>query len=162
MCTNIQKIGSVYVESVIYGCNSMLVKIQNVTHNLDTLVSYGTESVVLSNNISIFELYTPAIDINKVLECFRCKETVKFDNIDELKGLGSIINSFNTNSNNSNSNNTQDSVGSEKAPINIQEQLNRIEHEIQVRNYGELSFYPFVIIICLVLAGVIVFIAKNL
>jgi len=145
---------------------------------LNKLINYTNQSCVLSNDLNTFELYIPAIDLKKLEECFSCKETVKLENITELVGLGSIINSFNSNSNNSNStvgntnslnsccteSNTSDceKIEIQKRELEVKEQLDRIEKEVQYMNYREQSFLPFVIIICLVLVVVILIIAKNL
>ncbi len=176
----VQKIGTTYLQSVEYGCNSVTIKVQGVTHSLGYLLSYSENSAIVSNNISTFELYVPGVDIDKLKECFNCSQKVTLDNI--LGGVGSIINSFNNN-NNTNSNNSNSTVGNsnslnscctestlsdwekkeiQRKEIEVKEQLDRIEREVQVRNYGEQSFLPFVIIICLVLVVVILIIAKNL
>lgn len=166
----VQKIGTAYLQDIKYECNKVSIKVQGVTHSLDYLLSFSDNSCILSNNISTFELYTPGVDIEKVKDCFNCTKSVKLENIEELKGLGNIINSFNSNSNNSNSivgnsnalNNCSQPTVLDFENKELKEQLDRIESEVKVRNYGEQSFLPFVIIICLALIVVILFIAKNL
>lgn len=159
----LQKIGAIYSTNVQYFCNNLTVVIGNVTHQLNQLIAYTENSATLSNGISTFELYTPAIDIIKVLDCFSCKETVRLENIDELKYIGSVINSFNTNSNNTNSNNTQDSVSNEIfSNIQLEEQLNRIEAEVKLRNKRDYDIHLLILTICLIIIGIIIFLLNSL
>jgi len=163
MC--VQKIGSVYVQDLQYGCNSIVVKIHGVTHTLDKILSYTESSCILSNNINTFELYTPSFDLEKLKECFNCSQKVTLDNI--LGGVGSIINSFNSNSNNSNStvgntNSLNGCCDGNCKELEVKEQLDRIEKEVHHRNHAEYSYLPLIFVLCLVLLGIIIVMIKTL
>ena len=178
MC--VQKIGAAYTQNVKYNCNSVQVTIQGITHTLDKLLSYTNQSCVLSNDLNTFELYIPAIDLKKLEECFNCSQKVTLDGI--LSGVDKlIVNSFNNN-NNTNSNNSNSTVGNtnslnscctdytsdcekkeiQRKELEIKEQLDRIEKEVHQRNYAEFGFYPIIFVLCLILIGIILFLAKNL
>jgi hypothetical protein len=183
-----QKIGSVYVQEVTYNCNFCTVKINNVIYLLDTLVSYTDQSCILSNKVSIFELYVPAIDIIEVLKCFSCENNIEFEKLDLINNsintlttdLSVLPSNFKeVNSNLINISNKLELIVKNTEPKDIidkpivietttvnldiiTDSLTTIREDVNKRNLAEYSYLPFVFIICLVLITIILIIAKNL